>query len=243
MTSVIDHPFVIDIETLPLRAALDAEYPREMRQPPSNYKNADAIATWRTADEAKWREGRVKECSLNPRLGRVLCVGMTTEDGTDATTSFAKREEDEAELLRGFWHEAGMAGGRVVTWNGTFDLRFIVIRSMLHNINPTVRPEIIKDWFRKYATYPHFDCRAVLLNWEQYAEDEGISEWAAFFGLPERDEAIRGLGGNDIARLFAEGNTTAIETYCACDVMDTKRIYQKLAPMFDARRPTLRLSA
>lgn len=230
-----ESPFIIDIETLPLRASLDEPYPRELRQPPANYKAADAIAGWYERDEKQWRENRVKHCSLNPRLGRVLCIGMTTNDGTDATTSFAMREEDEAKLLRGFWYEAGMAGGRVVTWNGTFDLRFILIRSLYHGIDPTVRPETVNAWFRRYTVFPHFDCRAVLNNWSQYEEDEGLASWSKFFGLPEREEPIRGLGGADVARLFAEGQTTLIEAYCACDVMDTKRIYERLAPTYDAR--------
>lgn len=239
----IDNPFVIDIETIPLRASLDMEYPRDLRTPPSNYKKDDAIAEWYVRDEKTWRENRVKECSINPRLGRVLCIGMTTDDSSDATTSFAMREEDEAKLLRDFWYEAGMAGGRVVTWNGTFDLRYLVIRSMLHGVTPTVRPETIRDWFRRYSTFPHFDCRAVIHNWNQYEEGEGLHEWAAFFGLPERDESLRGITGADVARLFTEGKTTTIEAYCACDVMDTKRIYERLAVMFDHKRADLKLSA
>lgn len=245
MSSVIQNPFVVDIETIPLAASLEVEYPRELRQPPSNYKNAEAIAAWHERDEKAWRDGRVKQCSLNPRLGRVLCIGMTTEDSTDATTAFAKREEDEAKLLRDFWHEAGMAGGQVVTWNGTFDLRFLILRSLAHGVRPTVRPEIINGWFRRYYTHPHFDCRAVIHNWQQYEEDEGLREWAAYFGLPQREEGIATVSGADVARLFADGEIVKLETYCACDVMDTLRVYEKLAPMFDAKRAglTMQLSA
>lgn len=235
------HPLVIDVETLPLAAALQELYPRADRQPPSNWKDPAKIAEWYEADERKWRDNRVKECSLNPRLGRVLCIGYTTEDNQDASVNFAKTEADEPALLRAFWETIGMESGEVVTWNGQWDLRFLIIRSMVHGIRPTVRSEIVRGWFRRYSTYPHFDVRAVLTNWDQY-ESGDLTEWSRFFNLPERDEAIRHLTGADIARLYAEGNIVAIEAYCAADVNDTRLLYERVAPMLD-NKPELRMSA
>ena len=60
---------IIDIETVPLASALAAPYPEAERQPPSNYKNADAIERWHEKDRAEWQASRVKACSLDPRLG------------------------------------------------------------------------------------------------------------------------------------------------------------------------------
>lgn len=235
------HPLVLDIETLPLAAALNEVYPRDDRSPPSNWKDAAKIAEWYVADEKKWRTNRVHECSLNPRLGRVLCIGMTTEDNKDVSVTFAKTEADEPKLLRAFWETIGMEAGEVVTWHGSWDLRFLIIRSMVHGINPTVRPETVRAWFRKYSTYPHFDVRAVLTNWEQY-EPGDLTEWARFFSLPERPENIRHLTGADVARLYAEGDFTTLELYAAWDVADTQRLYERVAPMLDTR-PELKLSA
>ena len=230
------NPLILDIETLPLAASLNEPYPRSERTPPSNYKNADAIAGWYERDEREWRANRVKACSINPRLGRILCIGYSTEDNIDAAVSFAKTEEEEPKLLRAFWETMGMEAGEVVTWNGTWDLRFIVVRSLVHRITPTVRPEIIAGWFRRYSTFPHFDCRGVLTNWQWGVEGEGLHEWAKTFGLPERPESIRGLTGADVCQLFADGKIATIEEYCGWDVMDTKRIYEQLAPMFDSGR-------
>ena len=69
---------VIDIETVPLAASMAAAYPAAERQPPANYRNADAIDAWRERDRLAWAQERAKTCSLSPRLGRVLCVGMAT---------------------------------------------------------------------------------------------------------------------------------------------------------------------
>lgn len=232
------NPLVLDIETLPLAASLNEPYPKDERTPPSNYKNADAIANWYTRDETEWRANRVKACSVNPRLGRVLCMGVTTEDNNNASVTFAHTEADEPALLRSFWQTMGMEAGEVVTWNGAWDLRFLVIRSMVHGITPTLRPETIAGWFRRYSTFPHFDCRGVLTNWQWGVEGEGLHEWAKTFGLPERPDAIRGLTGADVSRLFTEGKLATIEEYCAWDVMDTKRVYAQIAPMFDTGRST-----
>lgn len=230
------NPLILDLETLPLAASLDVPYPRSERTPPKNYTKDDAIAGWYERDEREWRANRVKACSLNPRLGRILCVGVSTEDNTDASVTFAKTEADERRLLEMTWETIGMEAGEVVTWNGTFDLRYIVVRSLILNVRPSVRPEIITGWFRRYSTFPHFDCRAVLTNWQWGVEGEGLHEWAQSFGLPERPESIRDLTGADVSRLFAEGKITTIEEYCAWDVMDTKRVYAQLAPMFDTGR-------
>jgi hypothetical protein len=238
------NPLVLDIETLPLAAALELPYPRDERTPPSNYKNPDAIEGWYERDERDWRDKRVKACSINPRLGRVLCMGVTTEDNTDVAVTFAKSEAEEPKLLRAFWETMAMEGGEVVTWNGQWDLNFMVIRSMVHKITPTIRPEQIAGWFRRYSVYPHFDCRAVLTRWQWGVEGEGLHEWAGTFGLPERPETIRGLTGGDVSRLYAEGKITTIEEYCGWDVKETKHIYETLAPMYDAKHHlAMRLSA
>ena len=67
---------VIDIETVPLDAAMMEPYPAADRQPPSNYKLPEAVAQWRVKDVLAWDNARAKECSLTPRLGRVLCIGI-----------------------------------------------------------------------------------------------------------------------------------------------------------------------
>jgi hypothetical protein len=89
---------VLDVETVPLAASLGAEYPESERSAPANYKDPIKIQEWRDRDREKWQSERVKDCSLSPRLGRVVCLGFAL-DGGDVETSLAREEQDETRLL------------------------------------------------------------------------------------------------------------------------------------------------
>lgn len=214
---------VIDVETVPLDDAMAAPYPVADRHPPGNYKADDAIAKWRAADEVAWKAARAKECSINPRLGRVLCVGMTER------VAMADVPSDERDVLEVFWREALRHNGRVVTWNGSWDLRFLVIRSLALGVVPGVASETIRWWFSKYGVSPHFDCKAVLMNWAPPTAGEGLSEWAAFFGCGGKCE---GMSGADVYPMYKAGKLEEIRAYCHQDVLATLAIYNRIAPMF-----------
>lgn len=216
-------PLILDIETVPLAQSLEAPYPSADRNPPANYKSEDTIARWREADKQRWETERAKECSVNPRLGRVLCVG--TNEGVFT----AAEEADEPVVLREFWDRVLRNDGEVVTWNGSWDLRFLVIRSLYHDIEPTISGELVGKWFRKYTTFPHFDCKAVLLNWDVRIAGEGLDQWAQFLGLPGK---IGGLSGADVYPLYVAGHLDEIADYCKADVEATQAIYERIRPVF-----------
>lgn len=212
-------PLVLDIETVPLAASMTAPYPEATRHPPANYKTDEAIAKWRDADQIKWAEDRAKECSLNPRLGRIVVIGTSVE------MLIAPTEEDEAATLRRFWRLIQQHSGYVVTWNGSWDLRFLVIRSLAHGIGPTVPPSVVQGWFKKYATHQHYDCKAVLTNWDAPKAGEGLSEWGAFLGCGVKQD---GRTGADVWPMYQAGDVAGIAEYCQQDVDLTAAIYQKI---------------
>lgn len=220
-------PLVLDIETVPLADALAAPYPEADRNPPANYKSDEAIAKWREQDRAAWQTARVKECSLNPRLGRIVSLGMKhgeTELYYDATDV-----RDEERLLMRFWDTVSAARGKVVTWNGSWDLRFLLLRSIAHEITPLVAPSITQQWFKRYATFPHFDCKAVLTNWDAPRAGEGLTEWASFLGLEGKTE---GTTGADVYGMVQRNEWDRVKEYCMADVRATAAVYEKIAPYF-----------
>lgn len=214
---------VLDIETVPMRKSLDLPYPADDRTPPANYKSDDAITKWRINDREAWEKARVKECSINPRLGRILCMGSS--DGL----LIANTEHDERALLEQAWVWLKEHRGQVVTWNGSFDLRFILIRSIMHGVHPTLEPSIVASWFRRYASFPHFDCKAVLTNWDAPRAGEGLAEWSEFFGLPGK---TNGLSGADVWPMFVAGEMEKIASYCMDDVTATAAIYRHIKDFF-----------
>jgi hypothetical protein len=212
-------PLVLDIETVPLAASLAMPYPEATRSAPANYKTDEAIVKWRDADRIKWAEDRAKECSLNPRLGRIVVIGTSVE------TIIAPDETDEREALRRFWALIKAHSGYVVTWNGSWDLRFLVIRSLAYNITPSVPPSVVQGWFKKYSTYQHYDCKAVLMNWDTAKAGDGLNEWAAFFGIEGKTD---GLTGADVWPLYQAGRIADIAAYCEQDVAVTAAIHAKI---------------
>lgn len=216
-------PVVLDIETVPLDAALAVPYPSDEREPPANYKTQEAIWRWREQDAARWAVERVKVCSLNPRLGRVLCIG--TSDGV----LMAQTPAEEANVLAAVWRELAYARGRVVTWNGSWDLRFILLRSLALKVDVPLPPSVITSWFKRYSSAHHVDCKAVLTNWEPPVRGEGLSEWATFLGLPPK---TAGVTGADVYGMAQAGQWTAIADYCAQDVWTTAAIYETIRPVY-----------
>lgn len=214
----------LDCETLPLASSLAAPYPAEDRLPPSNYKNPEAIASWREKDVAAWQESRVKECSLTPRLGRIACLGMGINDAETQIIT-ASDPEDETQLLTWFWNSV-RSGPQLVTFNGAFDLRFIAIRSAILSV-PGVPLYRVGDWFRRYSTSPHFDCRAVLTGWDDRQSGK-LSEWCASFGIPSTDTT----SGADVYALAQAGQWDAIAAHCRHDVEQTRALYRKISPLF-----------
>lgn len=216
-----------DIETLPLAASLAEPYPEEDRDPPANYKSDDAIARWREKDKASWAEARVKECSLNPRLGRVCAIGHTgiiKETGEQVSwAQVAETEADEGDLLDNFWTLVG-AQGTIVGWNSHgFDLPFLVTRSMLNGIQP---PQGITNYLRRYSYQPHFDVKMALLNWPSgYAKGNGLDEWAKAFGLEGKS-----AHGSEVYGMAERGEWDKIGEYAADDARLTWELAKRVGP-------------
>lgn len=224
---------IVDLETVPLASALEAEYPIDQRSYPSNYKDPEKIEAWYKRDEVEWRANRAKQCALDPRLGRIVALGVAEDQG-EAFAYMAHTEDHEAALLQNFWTHAKIHAGNVnrnapilVTFNGhQFDLPFIFIRSLACGVVPTVAPT---NWRRRYSSWPHFDVRMELSGWDMRAEGT-LHEWATFFGISHDDT----VGGEDIARLASEGEWEKIAGHVRSDVEATKHLYQRVAPLFAA---------
>lgn len=220
----------LDIETVPLLSALAEPYPAGDRPLPANYKSEQAIRDWREKDKARWERERVSTLSLNPRTCRILAIGMYSHNGLDDAKliSYAETEDGEAEMLVDFWRQVEH-NPRIITWNGTWDLRVIVLRSLRHRIVPSLPAQTIRAWFRKYDSTAHLDLKAVLLNWPSgYPTGEGLSQWAAFFGLEGKTP---GLDGGDVYPLFLAGHHDEVKEYCLGDVVATHNIYRATLPL------------
>lgn len=223
---------VFQLVTVPLVSALHAPYPREERTPPASYKNEDAIARWYETDEAKWADTRHKKCALNPRLGRVAAVGFHRPD-TGTTLCYAESEATEREAIQEAWATFRLARGngvRPVTWNGEWALRFLVARSIVLRVTPSMPQDVVRGWLKKYGSDEHFDVKAALVGHDSFAEGEGLNEWAAAFGSNEwtwRSELVVG----DIVR----GDHAAAREEVRKYLLTLAALYNEVGPWLDPR--------
>lgn len=224
IAKIVDNRLVLDVETLPLKASLTQTYDPNGFSPPSNY-GVEAALKWHVKNEQTWRAKLGKECSVNGRLGRVLCLG------TSVGTFYAEQEDGERALLETFWELAHDAAGAVIGWNSQWDLGFLLTRSQILRVKPSVSVVTLSQWFKRYTTRPHFDCKAVLLRWPSgFSPGEGLDEWATAFGLPGK---TGGVSGADVAWMYDEGQHQLIQDYCAQDVASTAAIFAAIAPYYE----------
>lgn len=213
---------VFDLETIPTEAALAAPYPEADRTPPANYKSEEAITKWYASDRAAWSEARIKECSLTPRLGRVLALGVQSHTDPAPVVSLAADEEDEGDLLRFFWQLA--EGETIAGFNShSFDLPFLVTRSLILGVTIPLR---LPDYLRRYTYAPHFDVRMALTGWDARATGT-LGDWATAFGL----DAPVGKGA-EVYGDFVMGNWEGIQDHCREDVETTLALARRVAPTF-----------
>ena len=217
---------VVDVETLPTERAMAEPYPELTRNPPGNFTKPETIAGWRERDRIAWQEDRIKTYSLNPRQGRICCLGWWQEGATAVGGFTARGETDEKALLEGFWDRIA-SSSPLVTFNGSFDLRFILVRAIVHGLKPPEGYQIA-NWFRRYSTSPHFDCRAVLTGWDD-RQPGTLQDWALAFGIPIAGPLI---SGSQVYEAALAGRWNDIAAHCLDDVRITRELYLKLATIF-----------
>lgn len=224
---------VLDIETTALASSLGLSYPDGERNPPSTWKDPAKIAEWRERDREKWTSEIAKTAALNPRLGRIVCVGWDyAQNGvTEPIGPFAlaaQTERAEAGLIAQLWARIGEANGQIITFNGlSFDIPWLLFRSMVNGVKPTVPVKTLRDWTRRYSYSPHMDLRAVLTNWDNRATGT-LTDWATCLGIPCADTTK----GSDIHALYQAGDFDAIAEHCRADVQTTKQLYQRVSAIY-----------
>lgn len=219
---------VLDLETVATDAAADAVLSAPFNPaafvPKNGATKPETIARQLEDAEKEWEVGklaRVDQLALSPRTGRIVCVGMHTTGVCEPM--LAPTEAGEQGLLECAWQLLADAAP-LATYNGlVFDVPFLVIRSALLGVKPS---RDAAPLLRRYSTAPHFDVRAVLGNWDKFADGKQ-SDWAAAFGLPTQLTS-----GANVGALHRAGDHVAIAAHCTADVLEVWAIYHRLAPFF-----------
>ncbi|MGH8709799.1 MAG: ribonuclease H-like domain-containing protein [Burkholderiales bacterium] len=170
--------------------------------------------------------------SLNGDFGRILCIGYVDvtvrgeiERGvigwdTDLKTFHC----NERMILTEFWQRMRAFRpniDRIVGHNiFDFDLKFILKRSIIHGVRPTVDLS-----FARYRNQPIFD---TMCEWERwsYGPKASLDTLAKALGLESSKQ--EGVNGSQIYNLFQAGEHRKIRDYCLKDVELTRAIYKRM---------------
>lgn len=213
---------VFDIETVP---AFD----------PAELPEAIAKNVARTAE--RWHEGdEAKVMGLSPYFGKVVSLAIGDGDRapdeqsvtvlavappestpSESTPSWI-RLMSEADLLRSFWHLANHAE-LVVSYNGRgFDVPFLQVRSLVHDI--AARVDLMS---RPHSLRPHLDLYRLLGQGRAGSTSLDVVCWA--LGVPSPKTH---MDGSQVGPAYARGEIEAIAEYNAADVRATIAVYQQV---------------
>ena len=217
----------LDIETIPneqlLPFANDAmPYPGP-EQAPSNYKSPEAIAKWVENAQSIHGERVIKRMSLDPILGRIVCIGTMSwdplTDMPDLDVFTVDKSQDiaaqEKAILLQFWAKASVAA-QSLSFNGlNFDLPFIEKRSRILGIThiPVVRETHI-DLMRETSTR----------TYTGGYDNKSLTELRKWFGIPVQTDHT----GADVYTDYQKGDMATIASHCADDVNATFEISRRL---------------
>jgi len=196
----------IDIETIP-----DQNLPEDLKQVFDKGRLVDPEKI--KAAEEQFNTDLVKKLSVNPMTLQIVSLQMMDDSG------FCKSSNDEREMLELFWQEAAFTDLFIGHNILGFDLPAIMLRSIIHGIEPCKKISL-----KKYSTKPVFDTMHVLGNWSNYIS---LDNACKRFG-------IEGKTG-DGSQVYEKWNADEYEwihEYCRADVVKTKQIYNKMKAFY-----------
>ena len=205
----------IDIETLPTSEPFESKL------------------FWETEEE-------YSKTGLDSSLGKILCIGYSEQNEhgeiiekgclgwNEETQTF---ETDESVLLNDFWQYVKGFQHRIDLLIGHnilgFDLPFIIQRSVINGVKPTVNFDLYK-----YQKTPVFD---TMLRWDFYTFKKSTSLKKLAYALGLKCPKSGDIDGSKIYEAFNQGRFAEIHKYCMQDVEATYDIWRKMCFTYNCR--------
>jgi len=195
---------VFDLETIPDESKIHLLPEPKAR---GNLTDPRKIAE----DIKKKKEEQAGKMGLDPNFGRICCVSFRDKDKVSSILS-----ENESELLLETWNVLANYK-QFATFNGhTFDVPFLIKRSWLLGIVPTVKIDN-----RKYRIGNHLDLRAILNNWNEY--ESGTLD---FYGRLKLGKGkTEGVDGSMVYPMWQEKKFDEIKEYAEDDAELTWQLF------------------
>lgn len=203
-----------DIETIPQI--------KELSSAQEEWLETRLKTTKEKISQKEEQEIRKKIMGTTPYLGEIICIGLgQLVDSNIKTKSIIGKEE---KILKEFWEILEKLPTNVlfVSFNGLkFDVNFITMRSLHHNILPT------NNYFlntTKFRQHPHFDVMSWMSDWGYPSPTLDLA--CDLTGVASSKKGS--IKAKDVAQAYQDGRISEIAAYCERDVKATIEVYLKL---------------
>lgn len=194
----------------------------------------------RTEGEYNVRLRELKDgLGFSPLTGFIVAIGVydleknqgavyyQAEDGENedfAENGIKFSRMGEKEMLERFW-KVSAKYDKFVSFNGRgFDAPFLMIRSAIHKVRPSVNlmPKRYLSWQK--SRIRHIDLLDQLTFYGAVRRRGNLHLWCRAFGIksPKAD----GITGDDVGKLFKEKKYIDIARYNVGDLRATKELYE-----------------
>ncbi len=187
-------------------------------------------------EKARLSEEAQEKLGLSPFTGEVISLAMYDLERKSGAVYFAADDsvldyEDgdikykvrsEAELLEDFW-ESARSYNVFVTFNGrSFDVPFLIHRSIIHGVRPTIELASQRYLDRQHAPY-HVDLLDEFSFHGAMRRRPSLQLLCDSYNIPYEKE---GVGGEDITELYSHKRFRDIAEKNAADVAATTKLYE-----------------
>jgi hypothetical protein len=138
--------------------------------------------------------------------------------------NFLFKPRTEKEMLKSFWQGA-LNYKELVSFNGrSFDVPFLITRSAVHQVKPTVN--LMSDRYLNRDSYKvkHIDLLDQLTYYGAVRRRGSLHLYCRAFGI--KSPKAGGITGDDISRLFAEKKYKEIAEYNSWDLIATWELFK-----------------
>jgi len=157
-------------------------------------------------------EEYIESTGLDGAWGRIFCLSYAMND--DPVECLSGEEKD---IIKTFWKIAPQADLYIGFNVLDFDLKFILQRSIIHQIQPSVDIS-----FARYRDFPVYD---IMWEWTKWQYKISMDELAQALGLPTSKTA---LDGSAVHEYYQKGKYKEIQKYCNADVELTRKIFKRM---------------
>jgi len=139
--------------------------------------------------------------------------------------NFTFKPRTEAEMLKDFWQGA-VKYNTFVSFNGRpFDVPFMMIRSAVYKIKPTVDLMSYRYIRNQYAGIKHIDLLDQLSFYGAVRRKGNLHLYCQAFGI--KSPKAEGVTGDDVGRLFKDKKYKEIAEYNSWDLLATWELYER----------------